>query len=338
VNQYIGGIEHAILHLLYARFFHKLMRDEGLLTSNEPFKNLLTQGMVVADTYYRLQPNGSRLWLNPADVEIERDAKAKVIGATLKADGLPVIIGGTEKMSKSKNNGVDPQAMIDTYGADTCRLFMMFAAPPDMSLEWSDSGVEGGSRFLRRIWRLAQSHVNQGLPAALGTQSLSDEQKAVRRAIHLAIKQASVDIGQHHKFNTAIAQVMTLMNVLEKAAQTTSQDRALLQEGLEAVALLLAPITPHISHQLWQELGHDSAIIDAPWPQVDESALVQDSLTLVIQVNGKLRGQIEVAASASREDVEACARSNESVLRFTEGLSIRKVIVVPGKLVNIVAN
>jgi leucyl-tRNA synthetase len=209
VDQYIGGIEHAILHLLYARFFHKLMRDEGLLTSNEPFKNLLTQGMVVADTYYRLQPNGSRLWLNPADVEIERDAKAKVIGATLKADGLPVIIGGTEKMSKSKNNGVDPQAMIDTYGADTCRLFMMFAAPPDMSLEWSDSGVEGGSRFLRRIWRLAQSHVNQGLPAILELQSLSDKQKLVRRAIHLAIKQASVDIGQHHKFNTAIAQVMT---------------------------------------------------------------------------------------------------------------------------------
>lgn len=338
VDQYIGGIEHAILHLLYARFFHKLMRDEGLVSSNEPFKNLLTQGMVVADTYYRTLENGGKDWFNPADVEIERDAKAKVIGARLKSDGLPVEIGGTEKMSKSKNNGVDPQAMIDAYGADTCRLFMMFASPPDMSLEWSDSGVEGGSRFLRRVWRLTQGHVSQGLPAVLDTQSLNDEQKAVRRAIHLAIKQASVDIGQHHKFNTAIAQVMTLMNVLEKAAQTTAQDRALLQEGLEAVALLLAPITPHISHQLWQELGHDGAIIDAPWPQVDESALVQDSLTLVIQVNGKLRGQIEVPASASREEVEASARNNENVLRFTEGLSIRKVIVVPGKLVNIVAN
>ncbi|WP_339413263.1 leucine--tRNA ligase [Pseudomonas sp. EA_35y_Pfl2_R5] len=338
VDQYIGGIEHAILHLLYARFFHKLMRDEGLVSSNEPFKNLLTQGMVVAETYYRTLDNGGKDWFNPADVELERDSKAKVISAKLKSDGLPVEIGGTEKMSKSKNNGVDPQSMIDQFGADTCRLFMMFASPPDMSCEWSDSGVEGANRFLRRVWRLAQSHVNQGIAGALDLDSLDDGQKAIRRAIHLAIKQSSFDIGQHHKFNTAIAQVMTLMNVLEKAAQTTVQDRALLQEGLEAVALLLAPITPHISHQLWQELGHDEAIIDASWPQVDESALVQDSLTLVIQVNGKLRGQIEVPASASREEVEAAARGNESVLRFTEGLSIRKVIVVPGKLVNIVAN
>jgi leucyl-tRNA synthetase len=338
VDQYIGGIEHAILHLLYARFFHKLMRDEGLVSSNEPFKNLLTQGMVVADTYYRTLENGGKDWFNPADVELERDAKAKVISAKLKSDGLPVEIGGTEKMSKSKNNGVDPQSMIDQFGADTCRLFMMFASPPDMSCEWSDAGVEGANRFLRRVWRLAQNHVNQGIAGALDLASLDDEQKAVRRAIHLAIKQSSFDIGQHHKFNTAIAQVMTLMNVLEKAAQATVQDRALMQEGLEAVALLLAPITPHISHQLWQELGHEEAIIDASWPQVDESALVQDSLTLVIQVNGKLRGQIEIPASASREDVEASARSNENVLRFTEGLSIRKVIVVPGKLVNIVAN
>ncbi len=338
VDQYIGGIEHAILHLLYARFFHKLMRDEGLVSSNEPFKNLLTQGMVVADTYYRTLENGGKDWFNPADVVLERDSKAKVISAKLKADGLPVEIGGTEKMSKSKNNGVDPQSMIDQFGADTCRLFMMFASPPDMSCEWSDAGVEGANRFLRRVWRLAQQHVNQGVAGALDVASLDDEQKAVRRAIHLAIKQSSFDIGQHHKFNTAIAQVMTLMNVLEKAATATEQDRALLQEGLEAVALLLAPITPHISHQLWQELGHEEAIIDATWPQVDESALVQDSLTLVIQVNGKLRGEIIVAASASREEVEAAARANENVQRFTEGVTIRKVIVVPGKLVNIVAN
>ncbi|CAN7271620.1 leucine--tRNA ligase [Pseudomonas sp. LjRoot71] len=338
VDQYIGGIEHAILHLLYARFFHKLMRDEGLVSSNEPFKNLLTQGMVVADTYYRILENGGKDWFNPADVVLERDSKAKVISAKLKADGLPVEIGGTEKMSKSKNNGVDPQSMIDQFGADTCRLFMMFASPPDMSCEWSDAGVEGANRFLRRVWRLAQQHVNQGVAGALDVAGLDDEQKAVRRAIHLAIKQSSFDIGQHHKFNTAIAQVMTLMNVLEKAATATEQDRALLQEGLEAVALLLAPITPHISHQLWQELGHEEAIIDATWPQVDESALVQDSLTLVIQVNGKLRGEIIVAASASREEVEAAARANENVQRFTEGVTIRKVIVVPGKLVNIVAN
>ncbi|MDH1443609.1 leucine--tRNA ligase [Pseudomonas sp. GD03721] len=338
VDQYIGGIEHAILHLLYARFFHKLMRDEGLVSSNEPFKNLLTQGMVVAETYYRTLENGGKDWFNPADVEVERDTKAKVIGAKLKSDGLPVEIGGTEKMSKSKNNGVDPQDMIDAYGADTCRLFMMFASPPDQSCEWSDAGVEGANRFLRRVWRLAHGHVSAGLPGKLDVSSLNDEQKAVRRAIHLAIKQASNDIGQHHKFNTAVAQVMTLMNVLEKAVTATEQDRALVHEGLEVVTLLLAPITPHISHELWQRLGHADAVIDAQWPQVDESALVQDSLTLVVQVNGKLRGQIEVPASASREEVEAAARANENVLRFTEGLSIRKVIVVPGKLVNIVAN
>ena len=228
VDQYIGGIEHAILHLLYARFFHKLMRDEGLVTSNEPFKNLLTQGMVVAETYYRVASNGGKDWFNPADVEVERDAKAKIIGARLKTDGLPVEIGGTEKMSKSKNNGVDPQSMIDQYGADTCRLCMMFASPPDMSLEWSDSGVEGASRFLRRVWRLAQAHVAQGLPGKLDVAALDDAQKVIRRAIHAAIKQASTDVGQFHKFNTAIAQVMTVMNVLEKAPQATEQDLSLI--------------------------------------------------------------------------------------------------------------
>ncbi|MDD1151947.1 leucine--tRNA ligase [Pseudomonas sp. TNT2022 ID357] len=338
VDQYIGGIEHAILHLLYARFFHKLMRDEGLVSSNEPFKNLLTQGMVIAETYYRREANGAYTWFNPADVELERDSKAKVISAKLIADGLPVEIGGTEKMAKSKNNGVDPQSMIDQFGADTCRLFMMFASPPDMSAEWSDSGVEGSHRFLKRVWRLAQAHVTQGLPGTLDIASLNDEQKAIRRSIHQAIKQASHDVGQNHKFNTAIAQVMTLMNVLEKAPQGTEQDRALVQEGLETVTLLLAPITPHISHELWNRLGHADPVIDAGWPVLDESALVQDSLQLVIQVNGKLRGQIEMPASASREEVEAAARSNENVLRFTEGLTIRKVIVVPGKLVNIVAS
>ena len=338
VDQYIGGIEHAILHLLYARFFHKLMRDEGLVSSNEPFKNLLTQGMVIADTYFRTLDNGGKDFFNPDDVVIERDAKAKIIGATLKSDGLPVEIGGTQKMSKSLNNGVDPQSMIEQYGADTCRLFMMFASPPDASLEWSDSGVEGSHRFLKRVWRLAHAHVGQGLPQALDIATLNDGQKVIRRAIHQAIKQASLDVGQHHKFNTAVAQVMTVMNVLEKAPQATEQDRALLQEGLETVALVLAPITPHISHELWNQLGHAGAVIDAPWPTLDENALVQDTLQLVIQVNGKLRGHIEMPAGASREDVEAAARTNENVLRFTEGLTIRKVIVVPGKLVNIVAS
>ncbi|MDB5983128.1 MAG: leuS, partial [Pseudomonas sp.] len=292
----------------------------------------------IAETYYRLEANGSKTWFNPADVELERDSKAKIIGAKLISDGLPVEVGGVEKMAKSKNNGVDPQSMIDQYGADTCRLFMMFASPPDMSLEWSDSGVEGSHRFLRRVWRLAQAHVTLGLPGKLNVAALNDEHKTIRRAIHLAIKNASQDVGQHQKFNTAIAQVMTLMNVLEKAAQTTEQDRALLQEGLETVALLLAPITPHISHELWSQLGHSGAIIDAGWPVLDKTALVQDSLVLVIQVNGKLRGQIEMPASASREEIEAAARVNENVLRFTDGLTIRKVIVVPGKLVNIVAS
>ncbi|SDS22112.1 leucyl-tRNA synthetase [Halopseudomonas sabulinigri] len=339
VDQYIGGIEHAILHLLYARFFTKLMRDEGLIEASEPFKNLLTQGMVIAETYYRLEANGSKSWFNPADVVVERDAKGKILAAKLASDGLPVEIGGIEKMSKSKNNGVDPQAMIEQYGADTCRLFMMFASPPDMSLEWSDSGVEGAFRFLRRVWRLNHAFSSNGGPAGKAElASLSDAQKDTRRAIHLAIKQASQDIGQHHKFNTAIAAVMTLMNVLEKAPQATEQDRALLQEGLETVALLLAPIAPHICHSLWQALGHSDAIIDARWPQLDESALTQDTLQLVIQVNGKLRGHIDVAADTSREAIEAAARENENVQRFTEGLTIRKVIVVPGKLVNIVAN
>ena len=294
--------------------------------------------MVIAETYYRLAENGGKTWFNPADVQVERDAKGKIVSARLASDGQPVEIGGVEKMSKSKNNGVDPQSMIDQYGADTCRLFMMFASPPDMSLEWSDSGVEGASRFLRRVWRLAHQHVERGPAPALDLQALTADQKDARRAIHLAIRQASQDIGQNHKFNTAIAAVMTLMNVLEKLPQDSAQDRALLQEGLETTVLLLAPITPHISHALWQALGHSEPVIVARWPQLDESALVQDRLQLVIQVNGKLRGHFEVDADASRETVEALARVSESVQRFTEGLTVRKVIVVPGKLVNIVAN
>jgi len=337
VDQYIGGIEHAILHLLYARFFHKLMRDEGLVDCPEPFKNLLTQGMVVAETYYRERENGARDWFNPADVEVTRDPKGKIESAVLKSDGLPVAIGGMEKMSKSKNNGVDPQAMMDQYGADTCRLFMLFAAPPQASLEWSDAGVEGASRFLRRIWRLAYRHRQSGAVPSLDVQSLDDAQKAVRRAIHSAIKQASYDISTEHKFNTAIAQVMGLMNVLEKI-EDGAQNRALLQEGLQTVALLLAPICPHICQALWQQLGQGGDIIDANWPAVDEAALVLERLPLVIQINGKLRSQIEVAVEASREAIEAAALADEKVQHFLGGLSLRKVIVVPGKLVNIVAN
>ncbi len=338
VDQYIGGIEHAILHLLYARFFHKLMRDEGLVNSDEPFTNLLTQGMVIAETYYRILPNGAREWYNPEEVNVEYNSKGKAVSATLISDGQPVVIGGVEKMSKSKNNGVDPQVMIDEYGADTCRLFMMFASPPDMSLEWSDAGIEGASRFLKRVWRLAYKHINAGEHETLDLASLTDAQKDVRRSIHEVIQHASQDVGKHQKFNTAIAQVMTLMNVLEKAPTATAQDRALLHEGLETVVLILAPITPHICHVLWQQLGHSEPVIDAPWPQADDSALVQDTLNMVVQVNGRLRGHIDVPATASREDIEAAARANENVLRFVDGLTIRKVIVVPNRLVNIVAN
>ncbi|UYZ85587.1 leucine--tRNA ligase [Entomomonas sp. E2T0] len=338
VDQYIGGIEHAILHLLYTRFFHKLMRDEGLVNSDEPVVNLLTQGMVVAETYFRTADNGSRTYFSPNDVIVEKDNKGRAISAVYSGDKQPVEIGGMLKMSKSFNNGVDPQTMIEQYGADTCRLFMMFASPPDMSLEWSDAGVEGASRFLRRVWRLAYQHVNAGLLEKYDVAQLNDEQKVVRRAIHIAIKQASQDVGQNHKFNTAIAAVMTLMNVLEKAANESVIDRALIQEGLETVTLLLAPITPHICHTLWQVLGHSDTVINAAWPEVDESALVQDVLTIVIQVNGKLRGNIEVSANASKQDIEAAALSHQSVQRFIEGVTVRKVIVVPGKLVNIVAN
>lgn len=338
VDQYIGGIEHAILHLLYTRFFHKLMRDEGLVKSDEPVVNLLTQGMVLAETYYRKSPAGHYTWYNPAEVLVDKDPKGRINAATLTTDGQPVSIGGMEKMAKSKNNGVDPQTMIDQYGADTCRLFMMFASPPDMSLEWVDAGVEGACRFLRRVWRLAYQHISLGLPECVAFKHLTAEQKAVRRAIHLAIKQASQDIGQNHKFNTAIAAVMTLMNVLDKAATTTSVDRAILHEGLESVVLLLSPITPHVCHILWQALGHQTAIIDEAWPTIDESALLQDVLTIVVQVNGKLRGNIEVPAGATKEEIELTARNSDVVKRYTEQTTIRKVIVVPGKLINIVAN
>src|SRR5690606_30668101 len=231
VDQYIGGIEHAILHLLYARFFHKLMRDEGLVNSDEPFTNLLTQGMVVAETYYRTLPNGGKDWFNPADVDVERDSKGKILSARLKSDGLPVEIGGVEKMSKSKNNGVDPQAMIEAYGADTCRLFMMFAAPPELSLEWSDAGVEGASRFLRRVWRLAHGHVSARPAGKLDDPSLNEQQTPARRPHDQPSRQDSTDIGQCHQFTSALAQVMTLTNVLQKAPTATAQDRARLQEG-----------------------------------------------------------------------------------------------------------
>ncbi|WP_445157932.1 leucine--tRNA ligase [Halomonas sp. E14] len=341
VDLYIGGIEHAILHLLYARFFTKLMRDLGLVKVDEPFQRLLTQGMVIAETFYRTTPNGGKAWFNPADVEVKRDDKGRPVSAVLISDGQPVEMGGIEKMSKSKNNGVDPQSMIDRFGADTVRLFMMFAAPPEQSLEWSDSGVEGASRFLKRLWRIVFEHIEAehleaGQPGALDTAALNDAQRELRRKTHETIKKASDDIGRRTTFNTAIAAVMELSNALGKFDDTSPLGLAVAREAVEACVLLLAPITPHACHALWRELGHAEPAIDATWPKVDESALARDTLELVVQVNGKLRARIEVAADAPKEAIEADAFAAENVQRHIEGKTVRKVIVVPGKLVNIV--
>ncbi len=335
VDQYIGGIEHAILHLLYSRFYHKLMRDVGLVNCDEPYTNLLTQGMVVAETYYREQDGGKKQWFNPADVEVERDDKGKIVAATA-ADGAAVVIGGIEKMSKSKNNGVDPQTLIDRYGADTVRLFTMFAAPPDQSLEWSDAGVEGGYRFLKRLWKLVASHLAEGDTVALDVKALNNDQKTLRRRTHETIAKVSDDIGRRYTFNTAIAAVMELINAISKADDTSDQGRAVVREALDAIVLMLSPIVPHVCHQLWQELGHTDSIVQAAWPVADASAMVQDSIQMVVQVNGKVRGKIEVAAGAANDAVEAAAMADENVQRFMDGKAVRKVIVVPGKLVNIV--
>lgn len=293
VDQYVGGIEHAILHLLYARFFHKLMRDEGLLDSDEPFKQLLCQGMVLKD--------GS-------------------------------------KMSKSKGNTVDPQALIEQYGADTVRLFIMFAAPPEQSLEWSDSAVEGSHRFLKRLWKLAATHLEAGPTPALSPESLNGPQQDLRRKTHETIAKVSDDYGRRLTFNTAIAAVMELVNEISRFQRQSDQCLAVEREAIEATVRLLAPIVPHISHQLWLNLGHSDAVIDATWPQVDESALVRNTIEMAVQVNGKLRATIEVAADADAESIKQMAREQENVQRFLADLTIRKEILVPKKLVNIVAN
>ena len=292
VDQYVGGIEHAILHLLYARFFHKLMRDEGLLSSDEPFERLLTQGMVLKD------------------------------GA---------------KMSKSKGNTVDPQELIDRYGADTVRLFSMFAAPPEQSLEWSDAGVDGSHRFLKRLWRLVQE-AESGRPAqTLEAATLDKAQKALRRKTHETIAKVSDDYGRRQTFNTAVAAVMELCNEVSRHDGQSAEDAMVIHEALSSAVLLLAPIVPHISQALYQALTGEH-LLDATWPVVDESALTRDEIDIVVQVNGKVRAKIAVAADADKDAVQEIALAHENVQRFTEGVSIRKIIVVPGKLVNVVAN
>ncbi len=334
VDHYIGGIEHAILHLLYARFYHKLMRDAGLINSDEPFTRLLTQGMVVADTYFREETGGKRHWFNPAEVEVERDEKGRVISARLPEDGKPVEVGGIEKMSKSKNNGVDPQAMVDRFGADTVRLYTMFTAPPDQSLEWSDEGVEGAHRFLKRLWVLA---AEKGRDLAAGDLSgLNDGQKEARREIHETLKQAVFDY-ERQQFNTVVSACMKIVNALYKLGDAV-EERALLHEGLGITLRLLAPIAPHISHFLWRELGYGDDILHSDWPRPDETALVQDTIQYVAQVNGKVRAQLQIPADADKESIEKMALEDHNVRKFTEGKTIRKIIVVPNKLVNIVAN
>ncbi len=331
VDQYIGGVEHAVLHLLYARFFNKLMRDEDLVNCDEPFTRLLTQGMVVADTYYRENTDGSKEWFNPADVEIERDEKGRVLRAVLKSDGKPVIHGGVEKMSKSKNNGVDPQPLIERYGADTVRLYTMFTAPPDQSLEWSDEGVEGSFRFLRRVWNLALERADD-IRNATGNDLPEDHAlRAVRREIYSILKKALYDY-ERQQFNTVVSACMSMVKIIGKV-----ENAALLREGLGIVLQLLAPIAPHISHKLWKELAYGEDVLIAGMPEMDEDALRQDSIDYVVQVNGKMRGKVSVPVDADKAAVEQAALDNENARRFIGEATVRKVIVVPGKLVNIVA-
>ncbi|MCL2589802.1 MAG: leucine--tRNA ligase [Betaproteobacteria bacterium] len=338
VDQYIGGIEHAILHLLYSRFFTRAMRDCGLINLSEPFTRLLTQGMVVASSYYREDKNGKKQWINPSEVSVTTDERGHPIGATLKADGLPVTVGGIEKMSKSKNNGVDPLMMIEQYGADTVRLFIMFAASPDQQLEWSDSGVEGASRFLRRVWAFgyglvaeygtAQNPISipSGLPAAITD---------ARREIHIHLKQANHDFAKH-QFNTVVSAAMKILNALEKLPRGDASAGAVAFEGFSILLRLLSPVTPHIAHALWQECGFGDDILAAPWAEPQSDALAQDEIELVLQINGKLRGSLRVAADAEKTLIEAVALATEAAQKFMDGKPAKKVVIVPERLVNIV--
>jgi leucyl-tRNA synthetase len=339
MDQYIGGIEHAVLHLLYARFWTKVMRDFGLIKFDEPFTNLLTQGMVLNETYYRQDESGKRTWYNPADVELTLDDKGRPLAARLKSDGTPVEIGGIEKMSKSKNNGIDPQAQIDQYGADTARLFTMFASPPEQTLEWSGTGVEGANRFLRRVW--AYAYVQAPRVAAATTADnggLPEQHKNLRREIHKILQQADHDF-KRIQYNTVVSAAMKMLNTLEGARLDDSAlSNAVISEGISIFLRVLYPIAPHITCTLWQELGFAKMhgdLLDAPWPQVDPAALEQAEIELMIQVNGKLRGSIKVAKQADKAVIEAAALANENVQKFIDGAP-KKIIVVPGKLVNIV--
>ena len=335
VDQYIGGIEHATMHLLYFRFFHKLLRDAGFVTSDEPAQKLLCQGMVLADAFYYTSPTNERIWVSPTQVTLERDEKGRIIKAT-DPEGRELVHTGMTKMSKSKNNGIDPQEMVEKYGADTVRLFMMFASPAEMTLEWQESGVEGAKRFLGRVWNLVYEYSQNPAKTALDVTTLSADQKALRRDVHKTIAKVSDDIGRRQTFNTAIAAVMELMNKLTRAPLDSEQDRAVMAEALSAVVRMLYPITPHICFELWKALGNESNIDHAEWVKADEAAMVEDEKLIVVQVNGKVRGKVTVAADADEETVKTVAFADENVKKFTDNTQIVKVIYVPGKLLNVV--
>jgi len=330
VDQYVGGIEHAILHLLYSRFWTRVMREMGLVAFKEPFANLFTQGMVLNEVFFRKHATGRIEYFNPADVE------KITVPAVLRSDGKEVESGGVVTMSKSKNNGVDPQALVDEFGADTARLFTMFAAPPEQTLEWSDEGVQGGYRFIKRLWKAVHDHVSQGAPVPLDSAALNDAQRAMRRQAHQTLAKITDDIGRRRTFNTAIAAAMELLNALAKYPQSSPQDRSVMQEALEIAVLGLSPIIPHVTHALWRALGHATALINEPWTPVDAAALQTSSIAMVVQVNGKLRAHITVAVGADEGTVRAAALADPHVQKFIGTGAVRKVIIVPGKLVNIV--
>jgi leucyl-tRNA synthetase len=336
VDQYIGGIEHAILHLLYSRFWTRVMRDVGLNKIKEPFTNLLTQGMVLNEIYFRKPAAGRISYFNPAEVEVRTDERGARVGAVLRDDGQPVEFGGVGTMSKSKNNGVDPDALVTKYGADTARLFMMFASPPEHTLEWSDEGVEGAYRFMKRLWRAVYAHASGAPAPPLDKPSLDARQRDVRRQVHETLAKVTVDIGRRRHFNTAIAAVMELLNSLARFDDRSPQGRAVLQEALEYVVLMLAPIVPHACHRLWHELGHRDAVVDARWPSVDPDTLVRTTIEVVVQVNGKLRGRISVPADADEAHVRAVALADPNVQRFVEGKPVRMFKYVTGRLANVV--
>ena len=335
VDQYIGGIEHAILHLLYSRFWTRVLREMGSVDFKEPFSNLFTQGMVLNEVFFRKPEAGRVEYFNPADVEVlDQPGQPRV--AVLRSDGQAVESGGVVTMSKSKNNGVDPQALVDEFGADTARLFTMFAAPPEQTLEWSDEGVQGAYRFIKRLWKAVHDHVTQGEAPALDKGALTEAQRAIRRQAHHTLAKITDDIGRRRTFNTAIAAAMELLNALAKHPQNSPQDRSVVHEALEIAVLGLSPIIPHVTHALWRALGHVTALIDEPWMTVDAAALQTSSIAMVVQVNGKLRGHISVPAGAGEDTVRAAALADPHVQKFIGAAAIRKVIIVPGKLVNIV--